>query len=582
MPYLRNNFPVFFISLFFLSINLTAFSQQLSLKIAGDTTAGFHVDIYNGDKLLVTNTEEFSLQLYNLDLSTVAKLEHWTGQKFIIGEKGISLSRDLYIQEFDANLSVFVSYEVINSNVIKKTVELFQPSMPGMYYILHETARPAEKPVRYVTFEYDNFPGGFVHEMYPAAGFVTTDNFVVGFLTDAGYKNQYTRNTRRRFSGRGGGFVGMRRLPDPNLFSVASLSERGENNQYIRQTFGEMYNLDAGSETILKTPQVFQKEGNAEIETETGLISITGHPGGRAGIELIAPFKDQKLYTISFWCKGNTGVALKLFRVKNGQKTIELENGVKYIDNFPAVENEWTQFEGSILVPYIENDSVSMFIGTQSGKECKLQIKDLQFIEHQPQVEPYNLLPLGETTVKTTYIFAESWKSHQQFMISSQTRLAEAKGFKGTQIEKMLYSNFNMLTWITDTKDFTPFNVPNMNYAPDMYNRDSFFAAVSTYNKEVNLSIWDQWGKTQTPKGGIGTIITPFMGSVEAKDNEATIEWLIWAMLNKRRFGIELPQEKIKNAVDYVLNEFDADRDGKCKSHFSLSQVDIVDFNPKS
>jgi len=582
MAYLKNNIPIFFLSLFFFSVNLTAFSQQLSLKIAGDSASGFHVDIFNGDKLLVTNTEEFSLQLYNLDLSTVASMAHWTGQGFIVGEKGISLRRDSYIPEFDANLSVSVSYEVINASVVKKTVELLQPSMPGMYYILKETAKPAGKPLRYVTFEYDYFPGGFVHEMYPAAGFVTKDNTVVGFLTDAGYKNQYTRNTRRRFSGRGGGFVGMRRLPDPNLFSAATISEQAENNQYIRQTFGEMYNLDAGTETVLKSTDSFQKEGNAEIVKKNGLITITGHPGGRAGIEFITPFKDQKIYTISFLCKGNTGVALKLFRIKNGQKTIELENGVKYIDNFPAVENEWTRFEGSVLVPYIENDSVSMFIGSQSGKECKLQIKDLQFVEHQPQVEPYNLLPIGEKAVKTTYIFAEPWKSHQQFMISSQTRLAEAKGFKGTQIEKMLYANFNMLTWITDTKDFTPFNVPNMNYAPDMYNRDSFFATVSTYNEEVNLSIWDQWGKTQTPKGGIGTIITPFMGSIEAKDNEATIEWLIWAMLNKRRFGVTLPQEKISKAVDYVLNEFDADRDGKCRSHFSLSQVDIVDFNPKT
>ena len=120
-----------------------------------------------------------------------------------------------------------------------------------------------------------------------------------------------------------------------------------------------------------------------------------------------------------------------------------------------------------------------MFIGTQSGKECKLQIKDLQFIEHQPQQEPYNILPLGEKVKKTTYIFVEPWKSHQQFMISSQSRLAEGKGFKGSLIEKMLYANFNMLTWITDVNDFTPFNVPNMNYAPDMYNRDSFFSCVS-------------------------------------------------------------------------------------------------------
>ncbi len=568
--------------LFSLIICSGCFAQKLFLKIAGDALAGFRVEIYNDDKLLVTNTEEFSLQLYNLDMSTFANITHWTGKEWSGNEKNITLKRDSYIQEFDANLTVEVTYLVVNANVIKKTIELVQPSMPGMYYILQETSRPAEKIQKYVTFEYDNFPGGFVHEMFPAAGFVTPDNTVVGFLTDAGYKNQFTRNTRRRFSGRGGGFVGIRRLPDPNLYSVASLSERAINNDYIRQTFGEMVNLDAGTETILKTDTAFQKEGSAEIKSENGTITIIGHPGGRAGIEFTAPFRDQKVYSISFWCKGNTGVAVKLFRVRNGKRTLELEDGVKYIDNFPAVENEWTLFKGSILVPYIEHDSVSMFIGSQSGKECKLEIKDLQFVEHQPQIEPYNLLPLGEKAVKTTYIFVEPWKSHQQFMISAQSRLAEGKGFKGSLIEKMLYANFNMLTWITDTRDFTPFNVPNMNYAPDMYNRDSFFSTVSSYNKELNLSIWEQWGKTQTPKGAIGTIITPLMGSVEAKDNEATIEWLIWAMMNKRRFGVTLPQEQIQKAVDYVLNEYDSDRDGKCKAHFSLSQIDIVDFNPKT
>ena len=567
--------------IFSLFVIYSASGQNLSLKVNGDKQSGFHVDVFDGSHLLVTNTEEFSLQLYNLDLSTTATI-NWKGQEWTGDEKNITLKGDSYLKDFDANLSVSVTYQVVNSNVIGKTVELFQPSMPGMTYILQETSKPADYPIKYVTFEYDNFPGGFVHEMFPSVGFVTKENIVVGFLTDAGYKNQFTRNTRRRFSGRGGGFVGMRRLPDPNLFSVASLTDQLENKQYIRQTFGEVYNLDAGSETVVKPSEKYTKEGNSEVVKSGNLISIIGHPGGRAGLEFIAPFKDQKIYTISFLCKGNTGVAVKLFRMKNGKKTIELENGVKYIDNFPATENEWTLFKGSIMVPYIQGDSVAMFIGTQSGKECKLEIKDLTFTEHQPQPEPYNILPLGEKVTKTTYLFAEPWKSHQQFMISSQTRLAEAKGFQGSQIEKMLYGNFNMLTWITDTKDFTPFNVPNMNYAPDMYNRDSFFASVASYNKELNLAIWDQWGKTQTSKGVVGTIITPMMGSIEAKDNEATIEWLIWAMLNKRRFGVSLPQEKIKKAVDYVLSEYDGDRDGKCKAHFSLSQVDIVDFNPKT
>src|SRR5665647_3806353 len=260
-------------------------AQQLHLKVAGNKQQGFHVDIYNGNQLLVTNSEEFSLQMFNNDLSTVANMHQWEGQSWTGNEKSITLRRDSYINEFDANLSVTVSYVVISENIIKKTIELLQPSMPDMLYILQQTARPAETPDRYVTFEYDSFPGGMVHEMFPAAGFITPANNVVGFLTDAGYKNQYTRNTRRRFSGRGGGFVGMRRLPDPNLFSVANLSERAKNINYIRQTFGEMYNLDAGSETVLKIPADYQKEGNAEIENQDGLISITGHPGGRAGLD---------------------------------------------------------------------------------------------------------------------------------------------------------------------------------------------------------------------------------------------------------------------------------------------------------
>ena len=563
-------------------ICFTAQSQRLHLRAVGDTAKGFHVDIYNGDHLLVTNTGEFSIRFFNTDASTTAKTSSWKGNKWIGNDNQITLTRDSYMQEFDANLSVSVQYEIVNQNVVKKTIRLFQPCMTDMYYILEETARPAGKPLKYITFEYDSFPGGLVHEMYPAAGWVTPDHQVVGFLTDAGYRNQYTRTTRRRFSGRGGGFIGMRKLPDPALYTVSTPEEQAQQNEYIRQTFGEMYNLDAGTTRIINAGNAWHKDGNVEVKRKDSLFSLICHPSGRAGIEFIAPLKDQKIYTLSFQCKGNTPVALKLFRMHNGVKTIELEEGVKYIDNFPVNEGDWTLFKGSILVPYIGHDSVSMFLGTQSGLESRLQIKNLQFIEHQPQEEAYNLLPMGQPAEKTTYIFVEPYKTHHDFMISSQSRLAEGKGFKGSQIEKMLYANFNMLTWITTIHDMTPFNVPNMNYSPDMYNRDSYFSTVATYNKELNLSIWEQWGKTQSAKGGIGTIITPYMGSVEAKDNEATIEWLIWAMLNKRRFGVSLPQDKIKRAVDYVLNEFDSMHDGKCRSHFSLSQVDIVDFNPKT
>ncbi len=571
---------ILFLQIFLLG--LSGWSQNLNLKIAGDEAHGFTVDIYNGSQLLVKNTEEFSLQMANLDLSENINIPTWTGDRWIGDQDKIQLTRETYVSELDLNLSIKVTYEVINELVISKQIELFQSGMPALFYTLTETAKPAEIPKKYITFEHDQFPGGFAHEMFPSAGFVTTDNLVVGFLMDAGYKNHYTRTTRRRLNGHGGGFVGMRKLPDPALVSVATLTERANNQHYIKQTFGEMYNLNAGTATEVKIDDKFEKVGEVKIKKQSTLITMDCNPSDRAGIEMLAPFKDQKLYTISFLAKGNTPVALKLFRLKNGKKTIELEHGIKYIDQFPIAEKEWTLFKGSIMVPYIEHDSVSMFIGSQSGKKCSLQIKDLKIVEHQPQIEPYNIMPMGETVSKTTYVFVEPWTTHSNFAIASQLRLAEGKGFEGMPIEKMMYANFNMLTWITSINDMTPFNVPNMNYSPDMYNRDSFFSIIASHNKDLNLKIWNQWAKTQTDKGAICTIITPYMGTIEVKDNEATIQWLIWAMMNKRRFGVTLPEAQIKKAVDYILNEFDADRDGICESHFTLSQVDIIDYNPKT
>lgn len=557
--------------LFIVALAVFAFTaasgQQLKLKVSGSPSNGYYVDIYRDDQLIVTQDAEFSLHISNPDLSARATIDGWRGEKWEGDDHKITLTKESYIADLDTKLGVSVTYEVMNQHTIKKKVILMQPSMPSMYYSITEKARPALKPLRYVTFEHDNFPGGLVHEMFPAAGFVTDHNLVVGFLTDAGYLNEYTRTTRRRFNGRGHGFVGMRKLPDPELMSIADSKEQGLGQHYIKQTFGEMYDLDAGTEKVLELPGVYEKNDSIDVQS---------------GITFIAPLKDQKVYTISFLSKGTSPLALKLFRIKNGRKTTELENGVKYIDDFTAVNNQWTLFKGSIFLPYIEHDSVSLFIGNTSQKKGDLFIKELKITEHQPKVEPYNILPLGEKREKTTFIFIEPWKSHRDFMVSAQERLAEGKGFEGSQIEKMLYANFNMLTWVNAVDNMAPFNVPNMNYSPDMYNRDSFWSTVATYNKDLNLKLWDQWAKTQTPQGVIGTIITPYMGSTEAKDNEATITWLIWAMLNKKRFGAKLPEDKIRKAIDFVLREFDEDRDGLCRSHFPLSQIDIIDYTPKT
>ena len=553
-----------------------AVCQHLNMKIAGDSAKGFSVDVFDGSQLLLSNTEELSLRMANLDLSETADIKSWRASDWTGDERKLRLTRETYVSEFDLSLSIAVTYEIVNENVIKKSVDLFQSGMPSLYYTIDFVEKPAVDPLKYITFEHDDFPGGFAHELFPSAGFVTPGNQVVGFLTDAGYKNHFTRATRRRFNGHGGGFVGMRRLPDPALISVATLAERSRGENFINLRFGEMYNLDAGEEELEST------HSTNKAEDSNGLMVLSCTRSALDNLEINTTIESQNVYTISFLSKGTVPLSLKLFRMHDGVKSVELEHGVKYIDKFPTNEEEWTLFKGSVLVPYIGSDSVSLFIGAQSKGECQLQVKDLRVVKHQPQKVPYNIMPMGETVTKNTYIFLETWKSHRDYMIASQLRLAEGLGFEGSAIEKMLYANFNMMTWITSVNDLTPVNVPNINYSPDEYNRDSFLSIVSTYNRKLNLEVWEQWGKTQESSGAIKTIITPYMGTIEAKGNEATIHWLIWAMLNKRRFGVELPEGKIRKAVDFVLSEFDADKDGLAKSHFSLSQIDVIRYPEKT
>lgn len=576
LPVTRNSLQHYIFVLILCLSGGAAFGQNLNMKVVGDPEEGFSVDIYNGSQLLLSNTEEFSLRMANLDLSETVDITAWRASEWTGDESTIRLTKETYVSEFDLDLSIGVTYEVVNKNVIKKSVDLFQSGMPSLYFTIDFAARPAEEPLKYVTFEHDNFPGGFAHELFPSAGFITPANQVVGFLTDAGYKNHFTRATRRRFNGHGGGFVGMRKLPDPALISVATLAERSSGVNYIGLRFGEMYDLDSGEEELEATDSTYKTEEDGD------LMTLSCSKSALDNFEIRTSIANQNVYTISFLSKGTVPLSLKLYRMHDGVKSVELEHGVKYIDKFPTSEKEWTPFMGSVLVPYIGSDSVSIFIGAQSNEECEFQIKDLHVIKHQPKKVPYNIMPMGETVRKNTFIFSEQWKTHRDFMVSSQLRLAEGLGFQGSDIEKILYANFNMMTWVTSVNDFTPLNVPNINYSPDEYNRDSFLSIVSTYNRKLNLEVWEQWGKTQASTGAIKTIITPYMGNIEAKGNEATIHWLIWAMLNKRRFGIELPEEKIRKAVDYVLNEFDADGNGLARSHFSLSQIDVIRYSEKT
>lgn len=417
MFFLYTNRIKSFLLIFFISS--LGVAQDLHWKVSGTKDSGFFVKIFDGDEVLLDGAGEFSLKMSNLDLSVQDEIKDFKAATYEELENEIKLQDDIYLEEFDSNLSIEVTYKKVNSQLIKKTVRLFQPSIPILYYSLIQKNVPAKSPEHYVTFEHEDFPGGLVHELYPSAGFITDKGKVVGFLTDPGYKNHFTRTTRRRFSGRGGGMIGMRVLPDSKLLSIATEEEQKAGDDYIQYTFGNMNVLDRGPVEEYDVTGKLKKNGNIELTRRNETIDIKFKDNSKAGIELITPMRDQKVYTVSFLAKGNVPVSLKLYRLKRGEKTKELEHGIKYIDNFPVDSQKWTEFKGSVLVPYIEGDSISMFLGANNPEKGFLEIKNLKVPENKGFEKSYNKLHLGKSVEKVTYIFSEPWKDQKQFKIST-------------------------------------------------------------------------------------------------------------------------------------------------------------------
>ena len=113
------------------------------------------------------------------------------------------LSGNVYLKKLEADLSVNVIYEVVSSQLVSKRIELQQNNLSLLYYSVGTSITAADKPSTFWSFDDNENMGGVAHETYPAAGYMLNDTLAVGLLTDAGDKNLWTRNIRRRPSKQG-------------------------------------------------------------------------------------------------------------------------------------------------------------------------------------------------------------------------------------------------------------------------------------------------------------------------------------------------------------------------------------------
>jgi len=576
--------PKLIIFFFFFFSSLSA--SELNLKLKGDSTSGFYVDVFYGVIPVCTQsvTGELNMMIENEDHSIRETIMKWKSSS--ANEKGnsITLTGIVRLPKLETDLNIKVIYEIVNNQVVEKRMEFRQTNISLLYYSVNSSLSLKESPSRFWSFDNADNKGGIAHESYPAAGYMIGDSLAVGLLTDAGNRNLWTRNIRRRPSTGGVGFRAIQEICDGNLYRIASTEDRMKGDNFVKLTFGELSDFNHPTGKIpYKTPEMatWKSYNGAEVNLNNGVYFLKGNIATTdlAGFRLPYLLPDG-FYTVRFKHRSLFPVSIRLW--KNDGTTSNDVQGFHYQTNIPSSQKEWTELEETVFLANTGNGTTNLLIaasGLKKGEPYQLEIKDIEVIQSVSNEQPYHQLLSGVQNTKRTFIFVTPANpTLHDIRLASQISLADGLRFKGTTEEKCLYSCFQMLMWITSAGNFKPLSVPSINYAPDMYNRDSFWSMMGTYNKGTSEAIFNEWAATQNEEGTIGTIITPSMGSKELKGNDATLEFLWFALQNKRIYGTPPPMDKITKAFRYILNEMDSNGDGICSARFVLGQNDCVEY----
>ena len=571
---------------FFLFIFSFLSAGELNLKLRGDSIKGFYVDVFYGTIQVSTQEEsgELNLLVENEDYSIRETVTNWKSTSAVQHGNDITLSGVARLPKLEADVSIKVTYEIVNKQVVEKRIDLRQTNLSLLYYSMNTSLYPEVPPSHFWSFDNADNKGGVAHESYPAAGYMIGDSLAVGLLTDAGNRNQWTRNIRRRPSTGGVGFRAIQEICDANLYRIASQDDRRKGDNFVRLTFGELSDFNHPLQLVsYKVPDIteWKSYNGAIITKDKEIYMLKGEKAtsDMAGFRLPYQLPDG-FYTIRFKHRSAFPVTLRLWK-EEGTSASDVQ-GFHYQTNIPSSATNWTKQEETVFLANTEGRTTNLLIAAsnlKTGTPYQLEIKDLEVIQSVGNERGYHRLLSGVQNTKRTFIFVAPAKpTLHDVRLASQVYLADGLRFKGTTEEKCLYSCYQMLMWITSADNFKPLSVPSINYAPDMYNRDSFWSMMGTYNKESSEAIFNEWAATQNEAGTIGTIITPSMGSKELKGNDATLEFLWFALVNKRLYGTPPPMDKITKAFHYILNELDADGDGICSARFVLGQNDCVEY----
>src|ERR1035438_842895 len=312
---------------------------------------------------------------------------------------------------------VEVRYEIVSTQVMKKTIQLRQADMFALLYQIKNRRDPETTPANLWSFDHADCKGGALHEYFPAAGFRTQSGVTVGLLTDSGYRNQWSRIIRRD------GIPvkpAPASIPDLNLYYLPEVADRERQGSFIQQTFGEttVQLSGEGSRTRVDLPAapLWMKSGEIEVDQEGGVVKLT--PRTLRDFVLL-PFsaKSGEVYSISL--KYRAAVPISIHAWDTDDEFHKLGDLTLFNDTAPASPSALTEFRSSFVVPALQGTGAAIALSlpafllsaelrSEHGRLPSFEIRDLEVSRIATRREPYHRLEMGRPQVKTTFILVRS------------------------------------------------------------------------------------------------------------------------------------------------------------------------------
>jgi len=568
-------------------------TDSISLEVTGDSQRGYEVTILYRGRAIARHHQggEFSAVFQNSERSLEDRLDDWKATSWKGDARQVHLSGTMQLANLRTTVFVEVAYQVVSSQVVKKTIRLRQADMFALLYEVTNRLEPETTPAKLWSFDHADCKGGALHEYFPAAGFRTQSGVTVGILTDSGYRNQWSRIIRRD-----GTPVkpAPASIPDLNLYYLPKVADRAAQGLYIQQTFGEatVQMSSEGSRTCidLPPPSQWKRSGKIEVKQQDGVVMLSP-----VTVEdfILAPFPAAggEVYSVSL--KYRSAVPISIHAWDTDDEFHKLGDLTLFNDTAPASPAAFTEFRQSFVVPALQGTGAAIVLSLPDflqesdlapfhGKLPSFEVRDLELSRIATQNRPYHRLEMDRPQEKTSFIFVSDTVPDTLggYRLASQLHLADGLGFKGGDTEKVLYADVMMLNWMADQEGLRPMLAPSIWYsaAGEMYLRDSFYALNGIHDRHLNENIFSLWADNQGIDGAINTLVEPNIANLERKSNDSTPLWLMWALLNRRRFGTHIPMDKVRRAAEYCLAAYDPRREAVCTAQFVMGQLDVIHY----